>query len=122
MIRMKMKRVTVEDMIAGAGYRLDNYIFITTDAIDEQVKAYAAEQYANTGGTEIVVLDCIGFLRHFLHLFHRLRIQFLEAYQDLLLAEPESAVRQELKETFLTLRRAAETGLAQLAEEGEDHS
>ncbi len=27
-----------------------------------------------------------------------------------LLAEPESAVRQELKETFLTLRRAAETG------------
>ncbi len=57
-----------------------------------------------------MVLDCIGFLRHFLHLFHRLRIQFIEEYQRLLLAEPESAVRQELKETFLTLRRAAETG------------
>jgi DNA adenine methylase len=53
----------------------------------------------------------MGFLRHFLHLFHRLRIRFLEAYQNLLLAEPESAVRQELKESFLTLRRAAETAM-----------
>lgn len=75
-----------------------------------EVKRYAFEQYARTGGTEVVVLDCIGFLRHFLHLFHRLRSQFLETYQALVLAEAESAVRQEMKETFLTLRRAAETG------------
>lgn len=113
---MKMKRVTIEDInralqkITGYVHRVDDYVFITTDLIEEQVKKYAAEQYHRTGGTEIVVLDCIAFLRHFLHLFHRLRTQFLEAYQTLLLAEPESAVRQELKETFLTLRRAAETG------------
>lgn len=116
---MKMKRVTVEDIdralqkVARAKQKIDNYIFITTDVIEEQVKKYAAEQYGRTGGTEFVVLDCIGFLRHFLHLFHRLRIQFLEAYQQLVIAEPESAVRQELKETFLTLRRAAETGIGE---------
>lgn len=114
---MKMRRVTVGDIsralqkIARYPYRIDNYIFITTDVIEEPVKRYAAEQYVHTEGTEIAVLDCIGFLRHFLHLFHRLRTQFLEAYQALLLAEPESAVRQELKETFLTLRRAAETSM-----------
>lgn len=113
---MKMKRVTVEDIdralqkVAGAKGRVDHYVFITTDVIDEQVRRYAAEQYARTGGTEFVVLDCIGFLRHFLHLFHRLRMGFLEAYQELVLGEPESAVRQELKETLLTLRRAAESG------------
>lgn len=113
---MKMKRVTVEEVdralqkVAGAKQRVDHYVFITTEVIDEQVRKYAAEQYARTGGTEFVVLDCIGFLRHFLHWFHRLRMRFLEAYQELVLREPESAVRQELKETLLTLRRAAETG------------
>ncbi len=61
-----------------------------------------------TGGIEFVILDCISFLRHFLHLFYRLRMQFLEAYQTLLLAKPESAVRHELKVSFLALRRAAE--------------
>ena len=65
--------------------------------------------YEMTGGTEIVVLDCIGFMRHFLHLFHRLRIQFLDSYQSLLLAEPDSAVNQPLKEAFLSLRQAAES-------------
>lgn len=60
-------------------------------------------------GVEMVVLDCIGFLRHFLHLFYRLRMRFLEAYQELLLAELESAVSQPLKEAFLALRQAAET-------------
>lgn len=113
---MKMKRVTIEDIdralqkIGGYSSRIDNYIFITTDVIEETARIYAAEQYARTGGTEVVVLSCIGFLRHFLHLFHRLRIQFLDAYQEFVLAEPESAVRQELKETFLTLRRATEIG------------
>jgi DNA adenine methylase len=55
-------------------------------------------------------LDCIGFIRHFLHLFHRLRAEYVEAYQTLLLAEPESAVPQPLKEAFLSLRHVAEVG------------
>jgi fructose-specific component phosphotransferase system IIB-like protein len=112
---MKTRRVTILDIdralqkINSTGKRVDNYIFITTDAIEEPVREYAASMYDSTGGIEIVVLDCISFLRHFLHLFHRLRSQFLEAYQELLLAEGESAVSQPLKEAFLALRQAAES-------------
>lgn len=120
---MKDKHVTREDLdIALAkvtrfhherGARIDGYIFITTDTIDPDVAAYAASLYEKTGGIEFAILDCIGFLRHFLYLFHRLRMQFVEAYQALVLAEPESAVSQPLKELFLTLRRAAESQLAE---------
>lgn len=111
---MKLKRVTVEDInralqkFSGREERIDNYIFITTDVIDEPVRQYAASIYASSGGIEVAILDCIGFLRHFLHLFHRLRTGFLNAYQELVLAEPDSAVSQPLKEAFLVLRQAAE--------------
>jgi fructose-specific component phosphotransferase system IIB-like protein len=112
---MKTRRLTIPDIdralqkINSTGKRVDNYIFITTDAIEESVREYAASMYDSTGGIEIVVLDCLSFLRHFLHLFHRLRSQFLEAYQELLLAEGESGVSQPLKEAFLALRQAAES-------------
>lgn len=111
---MKMKRVTVDDIdralekIASAINRIHNYIFITTDVVGDEVKSYAAECYERTSGTEIAVLDCIGFLRHFLHFFHRSRAKFLDAYQSLVLSEPDSAVSQPLKEAFLALRQAAE--------------
>ncbi|MCX6029504.1 MAG: DNA methyltransferase [Chloroflexi bacterium] len=111
---MKLKRVTIDDIdralqkVAVANGRIHNYIFITTDAIDDAVRVYAAEAYDRTGGTEIAILDCLGFLRHFLHFFHRLRILYLDAYQELVLAEPDSAVSQPLKEAFLALRQAAE--------------
>lgn len=113
---MKARRVTKGDIdvavskIAHYDTRIDNYIFITTEPIDREVMEYAAEMYEKVGGIEIAVLDCIDFLRHFLHLFYRVRMQFLEAYQDLVLAEPESAVSQSLKEAFLAMRRAAESG------------
>ena len=113
---MKDKRVVRGDIdralqkIADSGKKIDNYIFITTDVIEREVREYAASIYESTGGIEMVILDCIGFLRHFLHLFHRIRMQFLDEYQTLLLLEPASAVRQELKETFLALRRAASRG------------
>ncbi len=111
---MKQKRVTREDIdralqkFSGRAERIDNYIFITTDVVEDAVKDYAASVYLNSGGIEVVILDCLSFLRHFLHLFHRLRTAFLSAYQDLLLAEPDSAVSQPLKEAFLVLRQAAE--------------
>lgn len=111
---MKMKRVTVDDIdralekIASATNRIHNYIFITTDVISDEIKSYAAGCYERTSGTEIAVLDCIGFLRHFLHFFHRSRARFLDAYQNLVLNEPDSAVSQPLKEAFLALRQAAE--------------
>ncbi len=111
---MKMKHVTINDIdrslqkIASATAHIHNYIFITTDIIDDHVRTYAVEAYERTGGTEIAILDCIRFLRHFLHLFHRLRIAYLDAYQELVLAEPDSAVSQPLKEAFLALRQVAE--------------
>jgi hypothetical protein len=115
---MKAKRVTLEDIeiavqkLAATGQRIDNYIFITTDRIDDEVKEYASSLHARVG-VEFVVLDCIGFLRYFLHLFYRIRMHFLEAYQTMLLSEPDSAVSPPLKEAFLALRIATETGVTQ---------
>ena len=111
---MKMKTITIDDInialekIAAHKDTIQNYIFVTTDKIDPEVKEYAAQKYEENGGIEIAVLSCIGFLRHFLHLFHRLRTVFLDAYQELVLKEPESAVSHTLKEAFLSLRKAAE--------------
>lgn len=110
---MKLKRVLETD-IQGALVKLidkphvDNYIFITTDPIDPVVQDAARDLY-NTYGTEFVILDCIGFMRHFLHLFHRHRIDFLDAYQQLILDEPLSDVPQEQKELWLAARIAAES-------------
>lgn len=111
-----MKRVTIDDIdaavtkIAKAPKRINNYLFVTTDKIDPDVSEYAAKFYEETGGIEIAILDCIGFLRHFLHLFHRVRVDYLNAYQKLVLDEPNSAVSQSLKEAFLALRQSAESG------------
>lgn len=114
---MKAKRVTQNDLDIALlkitqskqERKIDNFIIITTDEIEEQVKSYAASLYTQTGGIEFVVLDCLSFIRHFLHLFHRIRINFLDAYQRFLLEEPDSAVRQTLKDLFLMLRLTAET-------------
>ena len=112
---MKAKRVDYTDIdtalakIIGAPHRIDNYLFVTTDVIDPRVAEYAAGFYEQTDGVEIAILDCIGFLRHFLHLFHRIRSDYLNAYQELVLNEPDSAVSQTLKEAFLALRQAAES-------------
>jgi hypothetical protein len=76
--------------------------------IEERVRDYAKSIYGRIG-IEIIVLDCLSFLQHFLHLFHCLRLQFLETYQQLVLAEPESAVSQPLKEAFLALRQVAQS-------------
>lgn len=113
---MKMKRVTQDDIDAAVtkivreAKRIHNYLFVTTDAIDPVVAEYAATFYEKTDGTEIAILDCVGFLRHFLHLFHRIRSDYLNAYQTLVLNEPDSAVSQALKEALLALRQAAESG------------
>jgi DNA adenine methylase len=112
---MKNKAVQQADIdralqkIAAQGQHVQNYIFITTEVVTEAVRDYARSKYDETGGVEIAILDCIGFLRHFLHLFHRLRKDFLDQYQALVLGEPDSAVSQALKEAFLALRQAAES-------------
>jgi hypothetical protein len=88
---------------------LQNYIFITTEAIDPDLMEYTRSLYERTNGVEVTILDCMGFIHYFLHFFHRQRFTFLETYQTLLLEQPESAVGQALKETWLSLRRAAES-------------
>jgi len=111
---MKDKKVTIVDIenalkkIATLEYRVDNYVFITTDVIEDEVNQYAKSVY-DKSCVEIAILDCIGFVRHFLHFFHRHRTGFLDIYQSLVLAEPDSSVSQPLKEAFLVLRKAAES-------------
>lgn len=113
---MKMKRVIQDDIdaavtkIARAPNKIHNYLFVTTDVIDPIMAEYASTFYEKTDGTEIAILDCLSFVRHFLHLFHRIRTDYLNAYQALVLGEPDSAVNQTLKEAFLALRQAAESG------------
>jgi len=111
---MKMKPVTIDDIDAAerkilrAPNPINNYLFVTTDKIDPDVAKYAATRYDKLNGCEIAILDCIGFLRHFLHLFHRVRMDYLNTYQELVLTEPDSAVSSSLKEAFLALRQTAE--------------
>ena len=88
-------------------YHLDNYIFITTESVEDTVREIAKKSYSATG-VEIAILDCIGFIKHFLYLFYRVRMIFLNEYQKLVLSEPDSAVSQELKEAFIVLRKACE--------------
>ena len=112
---MKQKRITLDDIdravqkIGSLGQRIDNYLFVTTVAIEPAVDDYARSQFDKMGGTEVAIVDCLGFLRHFLHWFHRHRIAFLNAYQVLLLAEPDNTVSVPLKAAFLSLRQAAES-------------
>jgi hypothetical protein len=110
---MKDKRVTTTDIdvalqkLAKNKIKIDNYIFITTDIIEVEVTEYAKSFYEKTG-VEFAVLDCIGFIKHFLHFFYRQRNTFLNIYQSMVISEPTSSVSQPLKEAFLALRRAAE--------------
>ena len=110
---MKDKRVTKNDIdhalqkLSRHISKIDNYIFITTETIEPEVSNYARSIYDKTG-IEIAVLNCTGFIRHYLHFFHRRRNQFLNKYQEFVLNEPTSSVSQPLKEAFLALRRAAE--------------
>lgn len=123
---MKTKRITREDIeialqkLQFASRNIDNYIFITTDLIEPDIKEYAATIHSRIG-VEFVILDCIGFIRHFLHFFYRMRIQFLDAYQSLVLNEADSAVNPSLKEAFLAMRLATENGILQSGETTESN-
>ncbi len=84
-------------------HKVDNYVFVSTEDIEREVLAYAAGLHKNTG-IDFIVLDCLGFLRFFLTLFFRLRVAFLDEFQRLVLAEPESSIRSSVKKRFLEKR------------------
>ena len=111
---MKKKQVSTDDIhvvinkLKKLEHKPDNYIIITTESISKEVKDLAYSIYGKLG-VELAVLDCIGFINHFLHFFHRYRTDFLNHYQELVLTEPNSAVSQPLKEVFLSLRKVAES-------------
>ena len=64
---MKNKAVSSGDIdralqkIAAQGKHVQNYIFITTESVDDEIREYARSKYDETGGVEIAILDCIGF-------------------------------------------------------------
>jgi hypothetical protein len=68
-------------------------------------------------GVEFAILDCVSFLRYYMHFFHRKRQDFLRYYQELVLEEPESSVRHGLKTAWLSLRAAMEGAMAGIPEE-----
>lgn len=112
---MKCRQIMKTDIekavgkISQHGTHIDNYIFITTESVSREVNDYASSLYKQMG-TEVAILDCVGFLRHFLHFFHRRRTMFLDAYQQCVVDEPSSSVSQALKDAFLALRIAAQDG------------
>lgn len=115
---MKTKDITRADVsqafrkLVQSQSDIRQYLFITTkpvsDSAAEEIYKVNEQQY----GVEFAALDCVSFVRYFLHLFYQQRLVFLDAYQDLVLSEPESGVRHPLKEVLLTLRQAAETANA----------
>ena len=95
--------------VAKSPHGAKQYLFITTQPVSEDVKEHIQHLNDRDLGIEFAALDCIEFVRYFLHLFYQVRLVFLNNYQDLILSEPDSGVRQPLKELFLTLRQAAES-------------
>lgn len=88
--------------------QIDNYLLVTTHPTEREVSEYAS-QLSEQLGIEFAVLDALSFARYLLHFFHRARLTFLDEYQNLVLAEADSAVRPELKLAWLALRQAAQS-------------
>lgn len=112
---MKSRKLTRGDVsqalnkLAKGTQSAQQYLFVTTFPVSEDVKEQISDLNERRLGTEFAALDCVAFVRYFLHLFYQVRLKFLSNYQDLVLSEPDSGVRQPLKELFLSLRQAAES-------------
>ncbi len=112
---MKSRQLTRGDVsqalnkVVKGTQNTQQYLFVTTYPISEDVKEQINDLNERRLGTEFAALDCVAFARYFLHLFYQVRLEFLSNYQNLVLSEPESGVRQPLKELFLSLRQAVES-------------
>lgn len=112
---MKSRKLSGNDVrqalnkIASSQKSARQYLFITTQPVSEEVKERIQLLNERNLEIEFAALDCLAFVRYFLHLFFQLRLEFLSNYQNLVLSEPDSGVRQPLKELLLTLRQSAES-------------
>ena len=112
---MKSRKLTRSDIrqalnkVAKRPQDAKQYLFITTQPVSEDVMEHIMHLNERDLGIEFAALDCIAFVRYFLHLFYRVRLEFLSHYQNLVLSEPDSGVRQPLKELLLSLLQAAQS-------------
>ena len=77
------------------------YAYVSTKPIPQEVKEYTESLNREDLSSEFQLFDCLDFLRHFLHLFHEKREQFLEKYKQLVLND--RTVDNVLKEKLLEL-------------------
>lgn len=88
---MKAKRVTKDDInhalykINQSGAQIDNYIFITTDVIDLEVKDYAASLYDEMGGSKLLFWIVLAFYAIFYICFTAYDWSFWKHIKDLCL-------------------------------------
>ena len=112
---MKSRKLSKNDVrqalnkVAQSQKSAKQYLFVTTQPISEDVEEQIQILNERNLAIEFAALDCLAFVRYFLHLFYQVRLDFLNNYQNLVLAEPDSGVRQPLKELLLTLRQASES-------------
>ena len=112
---MKSRKLSKNDVrqalnkVVNSQKSAKQYLFITTQPISEGVEEQIQVLNEQNLGIEFAALDCLAFVRYFLHLFYQVRLEFLNNYQNLVLSESDSGVRQPLKELLLSLRQAAES-------------
>ncbi len=72
---MKTRKITDDDIDAAVNKIMrslsgvHHYIFITTENIDQEAIKYVTQLNDKIGRIEIAILDCIDFIRYFLHIF-----------------------------------------------------
>ena len=82
--------------------KLRQYLFVTTKPVDRSVLLKTRE-VCGYMGIEMTVLDCLGFTRHFLHLFFPFRHKFVDNLTKLIMAEPDSSINYAIKERYISL-------------------
>ncbi|GAB6077272.1 restriction endonuclease, SacI family [Desulfurobacterium crinifex] len=82
--------------------KLRQYLFVTTKSIEDSILSKAHEIYKDLG-VEMTILDCLGFTRHFLHLFFPFRLMFINNLTEFVMREPDSSVSHALKEYYISL-------------------
>ena len=94
-----------------ARYRAVSIIHLyPTEIIEESVANYAVKWYEETGARKSPSWTCIGFTKHFCALCSPRQPDFLNAYQEMVMTEPDSAVSQRLKRGLFSASPGCHSG------------